>query len=321
MLNTDQRAEAAQGHDYLFTWVPDGWPHEELAELVQKFYSDGRVDEPWTCAAHKKIRAGDRVYLLKQRTPIGIFGRGSVVGEPRPRTDVEPGRGKWEVMLRFDARRGDVLCDPLESVFVNEEQLLRMPVPKSQWELQAAGVTLREEAARIIDELIASAGSIAAMTFQKDIHDAVVEIADHVKSLGASGQGFLMSPRIRKAIELHAVTIAKQHYESEGYSVEIKGKPYDLFCACGKRGTLYVEVKGTRGSGLEVLLTPNEVTHARKHKDQMALFVVSGIGVSADETDAPSASGGDVTIYEPWDIESGELQALGYSLTITKKTS
>lgn len=322
-MRLDERTADGKGsRNYVFTWVPDGWPPEELEKFVERFKAGGLTEEFWTCKAHKAIRPGDRVYLLKQRKPIGIFGRGSVVGEARRRADVEPGHGEWEVMLGFDARCGDVLCNPLVDAFlVKEQQLLRIPVPKSQWELPASGVSLREEAARIIDGLIASSASISALTSQEDVDDAVIEIADHVKSVHASAHGFVMSPRIRKAIEQYAMNLAKRHYECEGYSVEVIGKPYDLRCTSGKRGTLYVEVKGTQGDGLEVLLTPNEVAHARLRGNRMALFVVSGIAVSDHGTENPVASGGDVTIYQPWDIDSGELEPIGYCLTISKPTS
>jgi hypothetical protein len=310
--------DAIGGHHNVFTWVPEGWPHPELVKFVDKFKSEGQVDEPWTCAAHKKIRPGDRVYLLKQRKPIGIFGIGRVLSEPARRKEIESGRGEWEVVLRFDASQGDVLCDPLEAFFVNEEQLLAIPVPKEQWQRRASGTTLAEEAARAIDEKIASASSKALWILQKDVDEAVVEVADQIM-LSRTGQGFLLSPGVRRAIELRAVDLAKQHYEQRGYSVKVEGKPYDLLCTCEGRDSIYVEVKGTQGLGLEVLLTPNEVTHAREHKEQMALFVVSGITVSCVENGVPSATGGAVAIYEPWDIDSGELHTLGYSLTITKQ--
>jgi len=317
---SDQTKDASEGHDYLFTWAPGHWPLEDLVRFVREFKLRGEVEEPWTCAAHKKIQPGDRAYLLKQHKPVGIFGRGRVVGEAVRRTENERGRGQWEVPLRFDESRGDVLCDPLEGFLVDEEQLFRIPVPRTQWRRQAAGTSLAEKAARAIDDRIAGAGSVAAWMLQKDIGNAVVEVADQIK-LSRGGQGFLMSPRVRRAIELHAVGLAKQHYEQKGYSVKVKGKPYDLLCTSEGRGTIYVEVKGTQGSGLEVLLTPNEVMHARAHKDQVALFVVSGITVSSDESGIPSAQGGEKAIYEPWDIDCGDLQPLGYSLTITKRTS
>jgi len=91
-----------------------------------------------------------------------------------------------------------------------------------------------------------------------------------------SGQGFLASPRLRKAVEEHAMQMAMKHLESVGYKVNVLGNPYDLLCSA-KEKTLYVEVKGTTTDGLVVLLTPNEIAFARKHKGQIALYVVHGI--------------------------------------------
>lgn len=303
----------------MFTWVADGWPHEELVSFVERFKANRATEEPWTCAAHKTVRPGDRAYLLKQRKPIGIFGRGTIVGEPTKRERAAEGRGSWEVRLRFDGSRGDVLCDPLEDTFVSEEQLLRMPIQKEQWQRQASGTSLDETAARLIDRLILGAASIRELTTQKEIDDAVVEVADLIRTSRKSGQGFMMSPRVRRAVEEYAVSRARAHYEGRGYSVEIVGKPYDLLCTRGDGDTLYVEVKGTQGTGLEVLLTPNEVGHARQQRDRMALFVVSGIVVSGQETDSPVAAGGDAAIYEPWDVDAGDLRPIGYCLKISNR--
>jgi hypothetical protein len=306
------------GRDYVFTWVPDGWPHEELAALVERFKSDGNAREPWTCAAHKKIQPGDRAYLLKQRKPIGIFGRGLVVGNPERKTEVESGRSKWQVLLEFNASRGDVLCDPEENFFLDAEKLSQLLAAKTQWQHEASGITLQYDAARGIDDVIGGEGSTVAWTLQQPADEAVVEVVDQIRSRDAR-QGFLISPKARRAIEERAVQLARQHYLTSGYAVKVVGKPYDLLCEHESGRILYVEVKGTQGIGRDVLLTPNEVTFARDHKDQMALFVVSGIVVDYSDPEVATVSGGSQAIYEPWDIDSGELEPLGYSLTITKK--
>jgi hypothetical protein len=158
---SSQTSKADEASDYLFTWVPDHWPHEKLVEFVQQFMLDGHVEETWTCAAYRKIRPGDRAYLLKQGTPIGIFGRGRVLGSPRRKEDIESGRGKWEVLLCFDASHGDVLCDPFESFFLDEKQLSTVTAPKTQWQHRGAGMTLSYKAAREIDNLIAGSGFIS----------------------------------------------------------------------------------------------------------------------------------------------------------------
>ena len=313
-----QTNNADEASDYLFTWVPHHWPHEKLVEFVRQFASDGHVEETWTCAAYRKIRPGDRAYLLKQGAPIGIFGRGRVLESPRRKEEGESGRGKWEVLLCFDASCGDVLCDPFEGFFIDEKQLSTVTAPKTQWQHRAAGVTLSYKAAREIDNLLTGARSIAAWTLQQGIDEAVIDVVEQMKSSRGAPQGFLMSPKARRAIEERAVELAKEHYKEKGYAVRVVGKPYDLLCE-GKSGNkIYVEVKGTQGSGREVLLTPNEVAFARDHKHQMALFVISNIALCSDDPEAPTASGGDLAVYEPWDIDTCELDALGYSLTITK---
>lgn len=315
------RSDDSRQSDYLFTWVPEGWEREKLVEFVRAFKDRGATEEPWTCAAHKMVHPGDRAYLLKQRKPIGIFGRGTIIGEPVQRENAEQGRGSWEVKLRFDARFGDVLCDPLECVFVNEEQLLRMPVSRAQWQRQSSGTRLDGKAARLIDQLISPVASLGQLTFQRETDDAIVDIVDLIKTSRTSGQGFTISPLVRRAVEVHAVKRAKAHYEGKGYSVKLVGKPYDLLCTRGDRETLYVEVKGTQGIGLEILLTPNEVIHARQQRDHMVLFVVSGIVVSDQESDDPLATGGDDAIYEPWNVDDGDLRPIGYCLKISRRAA
>jgi len=142
----------SETNDYLFTWKPEGWPYEELRKLVDIFQSHGTAEDEWRCAAHHKIRVGDRAYLLKQgEFNRGIFGRGIVIGQAVKSKRVTAGTNPWSVPIRID-----VLWDPMEHVLVNEEQLLRLPAPHHRWSTQASGVTLDRDAARQIDAIIDS---------------------------------------------------------------------------------------------------------------------------------------------------------------------
>jgi len=142
------------GHDFLFTWKPNrGWPHRELRKLVEEFQSTGAAKQLWRCAAHRKIHLGDGAYLLKQGKPIGIFGRGTVVGNPKRKAKTIPGQSHWQVLIGFEVSRGDVLWD-IDPFLVDENHLLDSPAPKTQWEHQASGFTLRPRAARGIDSII-----------------------------------------------------------------------------------------------------------------------------------------------------------------------
>lgn len=288
--------------DYLFTWKMGGdWPHGELRKLVDNFEIHGFAQENWSCAAHNKIRIGDRAYLLRQGKPSrGIFGRGRVASEPYKREPALPHKSRWQVDLRFDGP-DDMLCDPQERFLVPWEQLLRV-APKEKWQLEPSGISLDAKVARELDDIIGA--------LQEDPDEAVIDPAEQVRSARTS-QGFLVAPTAKRAIEEHAVQIAKSYYEEKGYAVEVKGKPYDLRCTRND-AQIFVEVKGTQTPGEEVLLTPGEVTFARQNKTEMALLVVHGITVDK-QADPPSASGGTTRLCEPWDIDCGELEPLGYS--------
>ena len=57
-----------------------------------------------------------------------------------------------------------------------------------------------------------------------------------------------------------------------------------------------VEVKGTTSDGTTVLLTPNEVDHARNHPDEAALFVCSNIDVVLTQRGRLATQGGRVLL-------------------------
>ncbi|MDQ2631116.1 MAG: DUF3883 domain-containing protein [Actinomycetota bacterium] len=126
----------------------------------------------------------------------------------------------------------------------------------------------------------------------------------------SEGQGYESFTPRRKAIEDHAMSEATAYYEREGWDVTdvSRRRSYDLLCRRGEE-VLHVEVKGTTSSGAKVLLTRNEVEHARGTFPEIALFVVSGIGVSGDP---PRASGGSSRVISPWDVEQGSLVELAF---------
>jgi hypothetical protein len=154
MQGTEAVAADAAERDYLFNWNPKIWPHKKLRELVDTFDSHGVAEEPWACAAHRKIRIGDRAYLLKAGKPLGIFARGHVVGKPQKWEEAPPGRNPWQVPIRFDVSLGDVLWDPVEHLLVDEKQLLGMPAPQRFKKMQKGGETLNPDTAREIDNII-----------------------------------------------------------------------------------------------------------------------------------------------------------------------
>jgi hypothetical protein len=139
-------------------------------------------------------------------------------------------------------------------------------------------------------------------------------IQDAVAGTVEAGQGFRVNAAQRRAIERHAVNKAITHYK-DTYSIEERGKPFDLLCTKGKK-KLYVEVKGVTGSGEKLIVTRNEVAFAEKNRANMVLFVVHSINVKG--TKHPKASGGTVVRQYPWVIsaKSKALTPLAYTLAL-----
>jgi hypothetical protein len=77
-------------------------------------------------------------------------------------------------------------------------------------------------------------------------------------------------------------------------------------------------VKGTQTEGAEILLTPNEVEFANKHRDEMALFLVYNIEISKKDGEI-LASGGTTHLDLNWVIDEACLSPLGYSYSLPEK--
>lgn len=139
--------------------------------------------------------------------------------------------------------------------------------------------------------------------------------AKHVPSRTSStlakrrGQSRGLTPAARRAVELHAVDSAWQHYESHGYDVrDVSGaEPFDLLCIRGGQ-ELHVEVKGTTGPPNSVLITEGERKHALAVFPDVALFILHSIRLDRPRSDSPATSGGSVVLLDPWDIREGRVE-------------
>src|SRR5262249_50203695 len=107
---------------------------------------------------------------------------------------------------------------------------------------------------------------------------------DELAGRSSRGQGPSVSPDGRRALEDHAIYMAEQHYRDRGRHVKNVSAqvPSDLHCTRGQ-DELHVEVKGTQSDGRHILLTRNEVAHARTTFPQVALYVVARIQLYRDE--------------------------------------
>lgn len=132
-----------------------------------------------------------------------------------------------------------------------------------------------------------------------------------------TGQGPLLNPAMRRAVELRAMKVAKQWLVKErGFdAVNIRdtsvGHPYDFEAGPADAPVLRVEVKGLSGKFGPVFVTAGEVASATKGGVSTVMLIVSDIRLSGGP-DGPVGQGGDLAVIDPWAPTVRQLKALQY---------
>jgi len=142
------------------------------------------------------------------------------------------------------------------------------------------------------------------------------EAAERAGGARKSGSraGFRTNAREIKAIETHAVALARAYYEDGGFKVKELGKPFDLEVAKDDM-VLTVEVKGSTSDGSGVQLTAGEVAHHARAFPDNALVVVRDIILQRSDT-SPTASGGRLYELRGWEIDADSLRVISYAYEV-----
>ena len=132
---------------------------------------------------------------------------------------------------------------------------------------------------------------------------------DQEDSPAGRGQGRQLDARLRKIIEDAAQDRLMQHFLDDDWVVTDThlNRPYDAVAV--KNGkTLYLEAKGTQSRGESVIVTRNEVEHARSHPGECVVGVWSGIRIVDGEVD-PNCGGFRLLDFDP---DAGQLKPRDY---------
>jgi 5-methylcytosine-specific restriction protein A len=148
---------------YLFTWNPAKWAWDELDDDVIAYRAQGFFDGRWSCGRTKKIKEGDRAFLMRlgAKKPFGIMASGECVSEPIVRTHFsDPSKTTLSVNLRYD-----VLLHPFKEAILSKDILLS-EIPSMIWTPQGSGITIPPAAAAALEDLwaahLASVGLLQA---------------------------------------------------------------------------------------------------------------------------------------------------------------
>jgi hypothetical protein len=152
------------------------------------------------------------------------------------------------------------------------------------------------------------ANLLSAPSLDGELLDAVI------KAYARSGQGgFQPDPDARRAVEQRAMDAATAHYGGPGAVCDDHLTcSYDLAVGNGA-AKRYIEVKGTTGSGDDVLLTAGEVNWARSHAS--VLFILHGIKLTKSGGKW-KATGGTPRVIDPWVPRDADLRALAYTYRV-----
>lgn len=171
--------------------------------------------------------------------------------------------------------------------------------------LRAAQAYLTKFPAALVDLLESEFGVKVGPPRSREAGEPLVP-----SSTRRGAQGFLQDAAARQAIELHAVDLAIKHYRTLGAeSIDVLGKPYDLRVQLDGLER-HVEVKGSSAEVDAVLLTRNEVRHAREFAP-VDLFLVESIHYERIDGEV-STSGGKVTYWSDWTPADEDLEAQEY---------
>jgi 5-methylcytosine-specific restriction protein A len=50
---------------YLFVWNPTVWKWTHLELSIELLNKTGSFAEPWSCSSYKKVKPGDRAFLVR----------------------------------------------------------------------------------------------------------------------------------------------------------------------------------------------------------------------------------------------------------------
>ena len=136
---------------FLLTWNPKKWTWSTLDADHDSARKHGYFDDRWSCGRSKSIRAGDRVFLLRQGSePRGIVASGSVTSD-EPLTGPHwsgDGRSALYVAARFD-----VLLHSEREPILPRSSLDSGVLADVHWDTQVGGIKIPPDAAAELEEL------------------------------------------------------------------------------------------------------------------------------------------------------------------------
>jgi len=311
--DTSANSGKADGSRVLIvTWNPDKgqWAKRGgYQDAIEQTARGETVVEDWSTGVRNQgVFRGDRAFLLQQGDHgRGIIASGTVFGEIRQIPHWDPENHPGELANTVDIEWECVL--PVEDILPKEE--LNRQLPRIYWSPPGSGVLITDERADQLEELWSNHLVGIGRNGSPEVSDAIAAVESVSNPRRKFGRRFTAAENA--AIEERALLVTREHFENElGYSTKDVGKiaSYDVHATKGDQ-VVKVEVKGTTTDGAGVVLTRNEVNLHRAEHPNNALAVVCNIALDRSGAQ-PVATGGELVLVMPWEINEGGLIPIAY---------
>jgi len=129
---------------YLLTWNPAKYSWDDIDNCIHEISVHGHFNRYWSCGRSKKLRPGDRFFLLRQKIePRGIVASGYVTSEPYRDASIYNTSG-WS---RYVKLVYDVILNPAKDKIIPRQRLSEEPFSEFHWDAQGSGITIPKQVA------------------------------------------------------------------------------------------------------------------------------------------------------------------------------
>lgn len=137
---------------YLFTWNPARWSWDYFQDSIDQLKSKGYCSERWSCGVTKRIRKGDRAFLIKLgKDPRGIIASGWITRDIFEDNHWSEEKADSGCTAFYVGINWDTLLDPNIKIF-HRFWLDRPIFSKMHWDSQASGVTIPDDVAQQLEK-------------------------------------------------------------------------------------------------------------------------------------------------------------------------
>lgn len=142
---------------YLLTWNPLKWDWKELPVLSKAVSSGQLALEQWSCGNSKRIRKGDRLFMLVLGESLdvnkGIFASGFAQRDSYRDLHWDKQRRERGETCQYTDILFDVLLNPFYEIGIPRTFLENPPFTNVNWSTQSSGITIPDEVAPHLEKV------------------------------------------------------------------------------------------------------------------------------------------------------------------------